>query len=87
VKPAPKADRPETPRQAQWWEIRKNQYLNWNLCFVCACQAAWGHQIGFLRVKAPCSDCARIVAGFPLSASAGWRTLPQGSFPDKSGVD
>lgn len=71
--PKPKADRPETMRQARTWEIVKNRYRKLGLCYRCACQAAWGHQIGFSRIEAPCPGCAETLASFPDDAGNGWR--------------
>jgi hypothetical protein len=56
----PKRDRPETERQAQTWENTKNKYVAAGLDNGCAGQAAYGHQMGFHRIKPPCSNCKRI---------------------------
>lgn len=52
-----KGDRPETVRQAQTWETVKGHYESAGLCLGCAGQAAYGHQMGFSRVKDPCVLC------------------------------
>jgi hypothetical protein len=79
----PKADRPETVRQAQTWETVKNRYVAAGLCHKCASQAAWGHQIGFSRVEhAPCAACRPIVDGLPAASSnASWRRLVNPAHP------
>ena len=66
-------DGPETTSQAHHFETNKNRYLNAGLCYVCAAQAGWGHQLGFSRVHPPCDMCAPIVAKFPFPAVAPWR--------------
>jgi hypothetical protein len=49
-------DRPETVRQAVTWENTKNKYMAAGLCGGCAGQAAYGHQLGFHRIKDPCPE-------------------------------
>lgn len=51
---APKRDKPETVRQAGTWENVKRRYADAGLCDGCAGQAAYGHQLGFTRIKDPC---------------------------------
>ncbi len=80
---------PETERQAESWQTRKNTYLKLGLCHAHAAHAAWGHQIGFAPhehvragyvvmegVKPPCSQCVPIVSGFPVEAHGPWRKHP-----------
>jgi hypothetical protein len=55
-----KGDRPETVRQAQTWETVKGHYVAAGLDDGCAGQAAYGHQMGFSRVKDPCVTCRTI---------------------------
>lgn len=50
----PKRDKPETHRQATTWENTKNKYKGAGLCNGCAGQAAYGHQLGFHKIKPPC---------------------------------
>lgn len=75
---AGKVDPPETLRQAQRWDSAVTRYTRAGLCARCASQAAWGGQIGYTRVHAPCEYCAAIVADFPGAEHVnGWRTLPE----------
>lgn len=53
-------DRPETLRQARTWETVKGHYEDAGLCGGCAGQAAYGHQLGFAKIKPPCAECAYI---------------------------
>lgn len=64
---------PETLSQARTWERCKGIYLDAGLCHACASQAAWGHQVGFRRVKSPCDECAPVVASFPVPKGRVWR--------------
>lgn len=69
---------PETVRQARRWEQVKNMYNTAGLCYRCACQAGWGHQqgAGWKIIYAPCTDCAGVIARFPLATSNPlWRKL------------
>jgi len=77
----PKAERPdsESMSQAQTWDKTRALYSRDGLCDACASQAAWGHQIGFKRIKPPCADCAQIAETFPVAKSACWRGFPRGS--------
>jgi len=50
-------DKPETMSQAVNWDKRFSAYERAGFCFVCAAQAAWGHQLGFSRVRPVCPDC------------------------------
>ena len=67
-------DVPETQRQAQRWDAVKAHYLRKGLCAVCAAQAAYGHQLGFGRVKPPCDACVPLVTRFPGKGAGDWRT-------------
>lgn len=69
-----KADRPETMHEARRWDASNSHYLRLGLCYVCAAQAAYGHQLGFARVNPPCVVCVGVVAGFPDGAANGWRS-------------
>lgn len=67
---------PETLREAQTWDVVKNKYLAYGLCHTCACQAAWGHQIGFSNTtRQPCDGCASLVGALPKSRPNGWRSV------------
>jgi len=81
--------KPETASQASSWTVRKNKYLVLGLCEACAAQAAWGHQLGFAPhehvrsgrtvlegINPPCTECAPIVAEFPVEGAGGWRKHP-----------
>jgi hypothetical protein len=69
----PKDDGPETMRQAKTWQVHNNRYVDLGLCYACAAQAGYGHQLGFSRINPPCEVCAPIVATFPFAAVAPWR--------------
>jgi len=66
--------RPETRRQAETWDRNKRHYVQLGLCSSCAAQAAWGHQLGFTEVIAPCSRCLHVVIGFPVNEPGEWRS-------------
>lgn len=66
---------PETPRQAERWEVVKNKALAHGLCVQCASQLAWGHQAGFASIHPPCPQCADLVATLPKERPNGWRTV------------
>ena len=87
----PKADRPETLRQAKTWTTNKNRYLKLGLCQHCASQASWGHSIGFSRSLQPCDQCAPVIASFAIARSNGWRSADMGSAatdrPANAGAD
>jgi hypothetical protein len=74
----PKAARCETLRQAERWDIRKNEAVRFGLCDPCAAQYAWGLQDGFSTVRPPCPDCSQLV-GNSIGAvkPSGWRVLPR----------
>lgn len=75
---AGRVDPPETMRQAQRWDSAFTRYARADLCARCASQAAWGGQIGYARVHAPCKTCAPIVADFPGAEHVnGWRSWPE----------
>ena len=61
-----KADRPETIEEARRWERYKNKYIENGFCHTDACQAAWGHQIGFALSNKPCSACVLLMADMPV---------------------
>lgn len=69
--------KPETHQQAAEWDRRNNGYIRLGLCYRCASQAAWGHQLGFSVVHPPCEGCQPLVATFPEEKSNGWRTAPR----------
>jgi hypothetical protein len=66
---------PETMTQAKVWDRKKRRYLNAGLCFHCAAQAAWGHEIGFGKIADPCPQCQPIVDLFETPGPSGskWR--------------
>jgi hypothetical protein len=82
--------KPETMGQARKWQSRMNIYLKLGLCHKCACQAAYGHQLGFAPhehvsrtgnvalegVHPPCDQCQPIVDTFPVEAWGKWRKHP-----------
>lgn len=70
---------PETLRQARRFDSTRNAYAKQGLCNRCAAQAAYGHADGFQTVKAPCGECASIVASFPRPSVNGWRAIAGGS--------
>ena len=71
-------DPPESLRQARRWDAACSRYTRAGLCSRCASQAAWGGQIGYSRVHAPCEACAPIIADFPGAEHVnGWRSLPE----------
>lgn len=74
---AGKVDPPETMGQARLWDATNGWYLKAGLCGRCASQAAWGHQIGWSRVRPPCETCAPITAAFPLEQVNDWRSVPK----------
>jgi hypothetical protein len=58
-----KGDRPETVSQAKNWETVKGRYIREGLCNGCAGQAAYGHQLAFTRIQAPClADRGRVLS-------------------------
>jgi hypothetical protein len=67
-------DRPETNRQARTYQATKLHYQRLGLCRFCAAQAAWGHQIGFSKVKPPCHECQPLVDTFPVAVPGRWRS-------------
>ena len=69
-----KKAKPETHAQARWWDRRCNGYVRFGLCYRCAAQASWGHQLGFADIHSPCAACAPIVDTFPVERINGWRT-------------
>jgi hypothetical protein len=70
---------PETPRQAQRWDVVKLRYMDAGLCDRCAAQAAWGHQDnagGWNDLQPPCAGCESAVGGFPMpTTNPLWRKL------------
>lgn len=52
-----KGDVPETISQAVNWTTVKYRYEQAGLCGGCAGQAAYGHQMSFLRIRPPCDSC------------------------------
>jgi hypothetical protein len=86
---AVKAERPEpeSPRTARRWDGAKAAYLRDGLCHRCAAQAAWGHQLGFSRIRPPCADCRPIVDRFPVSEASPWRRFPVASQRPRNGPE
>lgn len=68
---------PESPGQARLWDRTFDWYQAAGLCARCASQAAWGHQIGWTQVHAPCDRCTCVVSTFPLEQMGGWRSVPK----------
>ncbi len=68
-----KGDRPETIDQARTWGRVKGHYLAAGLCAGCAGQAAYGHQLGFTRIKDPCTECRGLSLPARLIGSHGDR--------------
>ena len=66
---------PETIGQARVWERKFHRYQIAGLCNACASQAAWGHAMGFGKIKDPCAECQPIVNAFPNDGPRGskWR--------------
>lgn len=69
---------PETHQQAAEWDRINSSYLRVGLCYRCASQAAWGHQLGFNQVHSPCLTCQTVIDGFPVEKANGWRVYPRG---------
>jgi len=55
----PKSEQPETLREAQTWTKFNHEHIRSGLCHPCASQAATGRQIGFSKVRPPCSQECR----------------------------
>jgi hypothetical protein len=72
-----KKDRPETIAEVLSWQRLKTSYLMLGLCHACAAQAAYGHQLGFTLINAPCSGCLPLVRSLPRPGPAGspWRRM------------
>lgn len=66
---------PETLSQAKVWDRKNKRYLIAGLCPLCASQAAWGHSIGFQKIKDPCTECQPLVDAFDTPGPRGskWR--------------
>lgn len=47
----------ETLSQASKWDFNNRRWLAAGFCVRCAAQAAWGQQLGFSQVAAPCVKC------------------------------
>ena len=69
---------PESRSQAETWDRTRNRYAAVGLCDRCAAQAAWGHQLGFTEVHAPCEGCAEVVATLPVGQVNGWHWFRRG---------
>lgn len=65
----------ESMSQAKIWDRKNKRYIIAGLCFTCAAQAAWGHALGFEKIKDPCTECQPIVNGFETPGPRGskWR--------------
>lgn len=72
---------PETQRQAERWDVTRDNYAAAGLCDRCAAQAAYGHADGFSEVHPPCPGCSELVAALPVSRVNGWRSFPRGDSP------
>ena len=64
----------ETPGQARIFDAMKRHYVRLGLCYPCAAQAAWGHQLGFSRINPPCLECQSLVDTFPVARPGRWRS-------------
>jgi hypothetical protein len=64
----------ETLRQARLFDAYKRRYVRLGLCYACAAQAAWGHQLGFSLSKPPCPACQPVVNTFPVRRPNQWRS-------------
>ena len=62
---------PETLGQARVWTRKQGRYELAGLDPACAAQAAWGHAVGFQKIKDPCLVCLPIVAAFPVPGPKG----------------
>ncbi|WP_275778041.1 hypothetical protein [Paenarthrobacter sp. Y-19] len=62
----------ETVRQARSFDAYKRRYVRLGLCYPCAAQAAYGHQLGFSLSKPPCHACQAVVDTFPVKRVNGW---------------
>lgn len=76
-------DQPETMRQARRFDAVCNQARSFGLCARCAPQLAFGHQLGFTRVHAPCVDCLPLLERLPVGQPNEWRSV-EGSAASKS---
>ncbi len=56
------SDKPETIRQAKGFDSTRVAYADAGFCDLCAGQAAFGHSIGWPRVRPVCDSCR----GLPL---------------------
>jgi len=63
---------PETVRQAIRWDARVKAYKATGLCSACAGQAAYGHQLGFDVIAAPCDTCRPLVKASTGVSGWGW---------------
>lgn len=70
----PANDSAETYRQARSFDTNKRHYEALGLCGRCAAQAAWGHQLGFSRIKPPCGGCWPLVDTIPVDKTGKWRS-------------
>lgn len=68
---------PETIGQARVWQRKQGRYELAGLCPTCASQAAWGHALGFQKIKNPCSQCQPFVSRFDTPGPRGskWRKI------------
>lgn len=69
-----KGKRVETLWQAGTFDDNKRHYVGLGLCYPCAAQAAWGHQLGFTGIHQPCHECQPIVDRFPRARPGKWRS-------------
>jgi hypothetical protein len=68
-------DSPETKAQARAFDRKRRRYRRVGLCHACSAQAAWGHQCGFQKINAPCTECQAVVNALPTPGPKGspWR--------------
>ncbi len=77
-----KSKKVETFWQAGTFDSTKRHYVRLGLCYPCAAQAAWGHQLGFSEIHQPCHECQSLVDTFPRVRPGRWR-----SYSPRSGAE
>ena len=75
-------DRPESHGEARAHDRYTNQAHGLGLCMRCAAQIGFARQLGYSRVRPPCTMCDAIVAVWSTpDASNGWKRWPGGAPP------
>lgn len=69
----PRRERPESLTEARRWERYRSEFDALGLCGRCACQAAYGVQVGWSHVHPPCDRCRPVLAVFTRAGPNGWR--------------